>query len=49
MHSDTPQPRGPVARLADLLTEAADGSRPTSTELAELPWPARQMGDPDAL
>ncbi|MGW7076130.1 SAV_2336 N-terminal domain-related protein [Streptomyces sp. NPDC054866] len=42
MHSDAP--RGPVARLADLLAEAADGSRPTSTELAELLWLAGQMG-----
>ncbi|MGW7067435.1 SAV_2336 N-terminal domain-related protein [Streptomyces sp. NPDC054855] len=43
MHSDTPRRRGPVARLADLLAEAADGSRPTSTELAELLWLAGQM------
>ncbi|MGW6023006.1 SAV_2336 N-terminal domain-related protein [Streptomyces sp. NPDC055099] len=43
MHSDTPRPRGPVARLADLLAEAAAGSRPTSTELAELLWLAGQM------
>ncbi|MFE6158498.1 SAV_2336 N-terminal domain-related protein [Streptomyces sp. NPDC056486] len=43
MHSDAPLPRGPVARLADLLAEAADGSRPTSTELAELLWLAGQM------
>ncbi|MFD0552913.1 SAV_2336 N-terminal domain-related protein [Streptomyces rectiviolaceus] len=44
MHSDAPRHRGPVARLADLLAEAADGSRPTSIELAELLWLARQMG-----
>lgn len=43
MHSDAPRHRGPVARLADLLAEAADGSRPTSTELAELLWLAGQM------
>ncbi|MGW7083554.1 SAV_2336 N-terminal domain-related protein [Streptomyces sp. NPDC054871] len=42
MHSDAP--RGPVTRLADLLAEAADGSRPTSIELAELLWLAGQMG-----
>ncbi|MWA10956.1 SAV_2336 N-terminal domain-related protein [Streptomyces sp. BA2] len=47
MHSDAPRHRGPVARLADLLAEAADGSRPTSIELAELLWLARQM-DGDA-
>ncbi|MEU5958451.1 SAV_2336 N-terminal domain-related protein [Streptomyces sp. NPDC047525] len=45
MHSDAP--RGPVARLAGLLAEAADGSRPTSIELAELLWLAGQM-DGDA-
>ncbi|MGW5862343.1 SAV_2336 N-terminal domain-related protein [Streptomyces sp. NPDC055239] len=43
MHSDAPLPRGPVTRLADLLAEAADGSRPTSVELAELLWLAGQM------
>ncbi|MEV2249495.1 SAV_2336 N-terminal domain-related protein [Streptomyces sp. NPDC050147] len=43
MHSDAPRSRGPVARLADLLAEAADGSRPTSIELAELLWLAGQM------
>ncbi|MGW0902296.1 SAV_2336 N-terminal domain-related protein [Streptomyces sp. NPDC002853] len=44
MHSDAPRHRGPVARLADLLAEAADGARPTATELAELLWLAGQMG-----
>lgn len=48
MHSDAPRHKGPVARLADLLAEAADGSRPTSIELAELLWLAGQLGD-DAL
>ncbi|MGW6267802.1 SAV_2336 N-terminal domain-related protein [Streptomyces sp. NPDC055060] len=43
MHSDAPRPRGPVTRLADLLAEAAGGSRPTSVELAELLWLAGQM------
>ncbi|GAA1904179.1 hypothetical protein GCM10009837_29580 [Streptomyces durmitorensis] len=42
---DSAAPRGPVARLADLLAEAADGSRPTSIELAELLWLAGQMDD----
>lgn len=45
MRSDTSRSRGPVARLADLLAEAADGSRPTSIELAELLWLAGQMED----
>lgn len=44
MHSDAPRQPGPVARLADLLAEAADGSRPTSIELAELLWLAGRMG-----
>ncbi|MEV8015484.1 SAV_2336 N-terminal domain-related protein [Streptomyces sp. NPDC086554] len=43
MHSDEPRHRGPLARLADLLARTADGSRPTSIELAELVWLARQM------
>ncbi|MEV6752242.1 SAV_2336 N-terminal domain-related protein [Streptomyces sp. NPDC051214] len=47
MHSDAPGRRGPVARLADLLAEAAAGSRPTSTELAELLWLAGQMEGAD--
>lgn len=51
MHSDPPRRRGPVTRLADVLAEAADaagaadGSRPTSIELAELLWLAGQMAD----
>lgn len=45
MHSDAPRRRGPVTRLADVLAEAADGSRPTSIELAELLWLAGQMAD----
>lgn len=45
MHSDAPRRRGPVARLADVLAQAADGSRPTSVELAELLWLAGQMAD----
>ncbi|MEV0117227.1 SAV_2336 N-terminal domain-related protein [Streptomyces sp. NPDC050844] len=44
MHTDEPRDRGPLARLADLLARTADGSRPTSIELAELVWLARQMG-----
>ncbi|MCX4667432.1 SAV_2336 N-terminal domain-related protein [Streptomyces sp. NBC_01381] len=43
MHTDEPRDRGPFARLADLLSRTADGSRPTSIELAELVWLARQM------
>ncbi|MGB8939984.1 MAG: hypothetical protein WCD21_07060, partial [Streptomyces sp.] len=44
MRADPPPDRGPVARLADLLAQAADGARPTSVELAELLWLAGQMG-----
>ncbi|UIX34865.1 SAV_2336 N-terminal domain-related protein [Streptomyces sp. GQFP] len=33
----------PFARLADILAEAAGGVRPTTVELAELLWLARQM------
>lgn len=44
MRADPPPRRGPVARLADLLAEAAGGARPTSVELAELLWLAGQMG-----
>ncbi|MEU3736211.1 SAV_2336 N-terminal domain-related protein [Streptomyces sp. NPDC032198] len=44
MRADPPPHRGPVARLADLLAQAADGARPTSVELAELLWLAGQMG-----
>ncbi|MEV0317705.1 SAV_2336 N-terminal domain-related protein [Streptomyces sp. NPDC050658] len=40
-----PPRQGPVARLADLLALTADGSRPTSVELAELLWLSRQMDD----
>ncbi|MFF4499670.1 SAV_2336 N-terminal domain-related protein [Streptomyces sp. NPDC001401] len=33
----------PLARLADVLTQAADGTRPTPLELAELLWLAGHM------
>ena len=33
----------PLARLADVLAEAADGVRPTPLELAEVLWLARQL------
>ncbi|MFE1297020.1 SAV_2336 N-terminal domain-related protein [Streptomyces sp. NPDC058731] len=36
-----------LARLADVLAEAAGGPRPTALELAELLWLARRMGPPD--
>ena len=41
----------PLARLAEVLTRAADGTRPTPLELAELLWLAGHMepaGDPAA-
>ncbi|MEU6764739.1 SAV_2336 N-terminal domain-related protein [Streptomyces sp. NPDC046853] len=40
----TPRHRGLVARLADVLAEAAGGARPASIELAELLWLAGQAG-----
>ncbi|MFD3574866.1 SAV_2336 N-terminal domain-related protein [Streptomyces sp. NPDC058644] len=45
MPSDAP--RGPVARLADVLAQASEGARPTSIELAELLWLAGQTGGDD--
>ncbi|MEU1006928.1 SAV_2336 N-terminal domain-related protein [Streptomyces sp. NPDC005890] len=47
MSSEPAAPPGapdPVARLADILAEAAHGVRPTPRELAELLWLARHMG-----
>ncbi|MFG2883225.1 SAV_2336 N-terminal domain-related protein [Streptomyces sp. NPDC048297] len=43
MPSERPGSPDPLARLADVLAEAADGVRPTARELAELLWLARQM------
>ncbi|MEU6085614.1 SAV_2336 N-terminal domain-related protein [Streptomyces sp. NPDC047085] len=43
MPADRPGSPDPLARLADVLAEAADGVRPTARELAELLWLARQM------
>ncbi|MFF4903873.1 SAV_2336 N-terminal domain-related protein [Streptomyces sp. NPDC001260] len=50
MPSDTPGSPEPLARLADVLAEAASGVRPTPLELAELLWLARHMepGTPPA-
>ncbi|MER6567963.1 SAV_2336 N-terminal domain-related protein [Streptomyces sp. NPDC001093] len=43
MGSDASAPADPLARLADALTRATRGMRPTPLELAELLWLARQM------
>lgn len=43
MASDARGPMDPLARLADVLAEAAGGARPTPVELAELLWLARQL------
>ncbi|WP_191971405.1 SAV_2336 N-terminal domain-related protein [Streptomyces luteolifulvus] len=47
MPSDRSGPPEPLARLADVLAEAASGVRPTPLELAELLWLARHMEAPE--
>ncbi|MEU6989359.1 SAV_2336 N-terminal domain-related protein [Streptomyces sp. NPDC046465] len=46
MNSDAPRRRGPLARLSDVLAQAADGAPPTPVELAELLWLAAQQDAP---
>ena len=46
MRSEHPGSPEPLARLADILAEAASGVRPTPLELAELLWLARHMEPP---
>ncbi|MFF1376833.1 SAV_2336 N-terminal domain-related protein [Streptomyces sp. NPDC058308] len=48
MNSDAPRRPGPLARLSDVLAQAADGTPPTPVELAELLWLAAQKGAPKA-
>ncbi|MEU0003465.1 SAV_2336 N-terminal domain-related protein [Streptomyces sp. NPDC006314] len=47
MPSEAPGSPDPLARLADVLAEAAHGVSPTPLELAELLWLARHMSPDD--